>query len=51
MFEGNIDNCRKRYIGETKRAFKHSLADHKGYTDNNQVDKATGKQYNSTGTP
>ena len=49
MIECNIDHCRQRYIGESKRAIKHRLADHRGYIVNNHVDKATGAHFNSPG--
>ena len=41
MLECKKDNCKKRYIGETKRAIKHRLANHRGYIVNHHIDKAT----------
>ena len=49
MLECNIEKCRQRYIGESKRAIKHRLAEHRGYIVNNRVDKATGAHFNSPG--
>ena len=49
MIECNKENCRNRYIGETKRSMKHRLADHRGYIVNKHVDKATGAHYNLPG--
>ena len=49
MLECKKDNCKKRYIGETKRAIKHRLANHRGYIVNHHIDKATGAQFNLPG--
>ena len=49
MIECNIDKCRKRYIGETRRAIKNRLADHRGYVVNNHIDKATGAHFTLPG--
>ena len=49
LIECNIDKCKQRYIGESKRAIQHRLADHRGYIVNNHVDKATGAHFNSPG--
>ena len=40
----NIEKFRQRYIGESKRAFNHCLAEHRGYIVNNRVDKAAGSR-------
>ena len=44
----NKDNCKKTYIGETRRYLKSRLDDHRGYV-NNQIDKATGSHNNQPG--
>ena len=49
MIECNIDRCKQRYIGESKRPLKHRLADHRGYIVNQHIDKATGAHYNQPG--
>ena len=49
MLECNKDNCKERYIGESKRSLKTRLADHRGYIVNHHVDKATGAHYNQPG--
>ena len=42
------DNCRMRYIGESKRPLKFRLADHRGYVVNNH-NTATGAHFNLPG--
>ena len=49
MLECSKENCRQRYIGETKRPMKHRLADHRGYIVNKHVDKATGAHFTLPG--
>ena len=49
MLECNLDKCKLRYIGESKRSVKHRLADHRGYIINQHVDKATGAHFNTPG--
>ena len=49
MLECNKDNCKQRYIGETKRSIKYRLANHRGYIVNNHIDKATGAHFNLPG--
>ena len=49
MIECNIDRCKQRYIGESKRPLKHRLADHRGYIVNQHIDKATGAHYDQPG--
>ena len=49
MLECNKDNCKERYIGESKRSLKTRLADHRGYIVNHHVDKATGAHFNQPG--
>ena len=44
----NKDNCKKTYIGETRRYLKSRLDDHCGYV-NNQIDNTTGSHYNQLG--
>ena len=34
MIECNKENCKMRYIGETKRIFKFRMAEHIGYVQN-----------------
>ena len=43
------ENCRKVYIGESKRLLKVRLDDHRGYVANNQLTKATGEDFNLPG--
>ena len=49
MLECNVEKCRQRYIGESKRVSRHRFAEHRGYIVNNRVDKATGAHFNSPG--
>ena len=37
------------FIGESKRALKYRLADHRGYVNNQHIDKATGAHFNQPG--
>ena len=41
MIECQKENCKKRYVGETKRSLKYRLAEHR--------DKATGAHFNTAG--
>ena len=45
----NRDKFKQWYIGESKRAINHWLADHRGSIVNNHVDKATEAHFNSPG--
>ena len=38
--------CNKRYIGESKRALKDRLADHRGYVSNEYTNIVTGSHFN-----
>jgi hypothetical protein len=49
MIECDKDNCKLRYIGESKRTIKYCIADHHGYVVNKHVDKATGAHFNLPG--
>ena len=49
MIECEKDNCKLRYIGESKRLTKYCIADHRGYIVNKHVDKATGAHFNLPG--
>ena len=42
-------NCKLRYIGQTKRALKYRLAEHRGYVNQNITDKSTGSHFNLPG--
>ena len=48
MIECKKDECRLKYIGETKRIMKFRLTEFRGYISNDD-DTATGKQFNSPG--
>ena len=48
MIECKKDECRLKYIGETKSIMKFYLAEHKGYISNDE-DTATGGNFNSPG--
>ena len=41
--------CNKKYIGETKRKFKHRLADHRGYINNQVLSQPLGAHFNLPG--
>ena len=43
------ENCKKVYIGETKRMLKFRLADHRGYVTNGVTSQATGEHFNLPG--
>ena len=47
MIECQKENCKKRYVGETKRSLKYRLAEHRGYVTNQHIDKATGAHFNT----
>jgi hypothetical protein len=49
MIECMKDNCRQKYIGETKRKFKVRLSEHKGYINNRNLHEATGAHFNLPG--
>ena len=49
MIECSIENCKQRYIGETKRMLKPRMADHRGYVSNGDTSTATGAHFNSPG--
>ena len=48
MIECNKENCKMRYIGETKRIFKFRMAEHIGYVQN-QDDTPSGRHFNESG--
>jgi len=49
MIECNIENCKMRYIGQTQRALKYRLSEHRGYANTGDVDKTTGAHFNLPG--
>ena len=49
MIECQKENCKKRYVGETKRSLKYRLAEHRGYVLNQHTVKATGAHFNTAG--
>ena len=49
LIECNKDNCRQRYIGESKRPLRNRFANHRGYVVNHHVDTATGAHFTLPG--
>ena len=49
VIECDKQNCKQKYIGETKRTLWSRFADHRGYVQNKQMDKATGAHFNQPG--
>ena len=49
MIEYKKDNCKLKYVGETKQILKFRLADHRGYINNQDYTTATGEHFNSPG--
>ena len=49
LIECKKENCNMKYIGETKRILKFRLAEHRGYINNKDETKATGKHFNLPG--
>ena len=49
LIECSKDNCAMRYIGDTKRILKFSLADHRGYINNQDLTTPTGQHFKSPG--
>ena len=49
MIECQKDNCKKRYVGESKRSLKYRLAEHRGYVINKHMDKTTGAHFSTAG--
>ena len=49
MIECGKGNCKKRYIGETKRMLKYRMADYRGYVSSEDMSTATGAHFNSPG--
>ena len=43
------ENCKQRYIGESKRPIQNQITDHRGYIVNKNIDKATGTNFNLPG--
>ena len=43
------DKCKMAYVGETKRMLRFRLADHCGYARTENLDKATGSNFNLPG--
>ena len=48
MIECEKEKCKLRYIGQSKRALRYRLAEHRGYA-NNDVDTPTGSHFNLPG--
>ena len=49
MVECKKDNCKARYIGQTKREMSERFAEHRGYVNNKELDKPTGHHFNQPG--
>ena len=49
LIECNIDNCKERYIGQSKLPLKFRLAQHRGYITNQVTSKSTGAHFNLPG--
>ena len=49
LIECNIDTCGQRYIGQSKRALKFRLAEHRGYISNKVLSQPTGAHFNLPG--
>ena len=49
LIECQKDNCKAKYIGQTKRQFKDRIADHRGYIHNQVETTATGAHFNLPG--
>ena len=43
MIECNIENCKKRYIGESERMLKDRISEHVGYIRTKKTNIATGE--------
>ena len=48
LIECNKSNCREQYIGSTDQQFKTRMGQHKGYVNNQKLDKATGFHFSQT---
>ena len=49
MIKCITDNCQQRYIGETGRYIKNTIADHRSYITNQVTSTATGAHFNLPG--
>jgi hypothetical protein len=49
MIECNLEQCRKRYIGETERQLKNRIGEHKGYINKYIISQPTGEHFNLPG--
>ena len=49
LIECKKENCKAKYVGETKRTIKDRLADHRGYIKNEKQETTTGEHFNSPG--
>ena len=49
LIECRKDNCKAKYVGETKRTIKDRLADHRGYIKNEKTETTTGEHFNTAG--
>ena len=49
LIECKKNNCKMKYVGETKRILKFRLAEHRGYITNKDESKPTGEHFNTPG--
>ena len=49
LIECRKNNCKAKYVGETKRTIKDRLADHRGYIKNKKIETTTGEHFNTAG--
>ena len=49
MIECKQENCKQRYIGQTKRKLKKRLADHRSYVKSQVESQPTGAHFNLPG--
>ena len=49
LIECQKENCKAKYIGQTKRQFKYRLANHRGYVKNQVLSTPIGQHFNLPG--
>ena len=49
LIECNIDTCRERYVGQSKRPLKFCLGQHRDYVTNKVLNQPTGAHFNLPG--
>ena len=49
IIECSKENCKMKYIGETERTLAERLEEHRGYINQNKLNKSTGNHLNSRG--